>query len=99
MTATALTERIAHDLDRMGDAIAHNDVEAIETTVVRVSTMLCELKKELLPQQRRESPDFTAITFAAKRCGFILHRARLALTVLRNLHELCSAEQSYEARR
>jgi hypothetical protein len=99
MTAPALTERIAHDLDRMGEAIARNDVEAIETTVVRVSAMLCELKRELLPKQHLEPPDFSAITVAAKRCSFLLRRARLALTVLRNLHELCSAEQSYGARR
>jgi len=81
----------------MGDAIAHNDVEEIETTVVRVSAMLGELKRQLLPKP--DAPDLSKITMAARRCSVLLRRARLSLTVLRNLHELCSAEQSYEARR
>jgi hypothetical protein len=99
MNAPALTQRIAQDLDRMGKAIASNDVEAIEMTAVRVGALLCELKRELQPKQHLDPPDLSTIAVAAKRCCSLLRRARLALTVLRNLHELCSVEQSYGASR
>jgi len=98
MTSTVLTERIKEELDLLAVAIAKNDVETIETVAIRISAMLCDLKRELTAQSTSSGHDFTPIVSAAKRCSVFLQRARLALNVLRNLHELFASEHTYGVR-
>lgn len=95
---SALTERIAQDLDVIGAAIVKNDAEVIEAAAVRVSTMLAELRRELLSNDRSAKHDVSPIAAAAKRCSVLLRRARLSLAVLQNLHDLFSADHAYHVR-